>query len=136
MRAGLAFAHEALIQEMMKVKDSYNVSRLAQVAACAALEDAPYFRSCRERLLATRDRFSARLRSSGFTVLPSQANFIFTVPPEGRDAGTLYEQVLARGFLVRHWKAGIVSDGLRISIGTDEQMDALAAAMEETHHAR
>jgi histidinol-phosphate aminotransferase len=131
MRAGLALGHEQIIREMMKVKDSYNVSRLAQVAACAALEDEAYFRLTRERLIATRGRFSAALAGLGFTVLPSHANFIFAVPPRGIGAGTVYDGLLARGFLVRYWKTGIVSDGLRISIGTDEEMDALAAAARE-----
>jgi len=131
MRAGLAFAHEELIREMMKVKDSYNVSRLAQVAACAALEDQDHFRTTRDRIVATRERFSKTLSARGFAVLPSEANFIFAVPPRGVAAGAVYEGLLTRGFLVRHWKTGIVSDGLRISIGTDVQMDSLTAAIEE-----
>lgn len=131
MRAGFAFAHEELIREMMKVKDSYNVSRLAQVAACAALEDQECFREARGRIVATRERFSKTLASRGFTVLPSQANFVFAVPPRGLAAGTLYEGLLSRSFLVRYWKTGIVSDGLRISIGTDGEMDALVLAIEE-----
>jgi histidinol-phosphate aminotransferase len=135
MRAGLAFAHEQIIREMMKVKDSYNVSRLAQVAACAALEDEAYFRQTRDALVATRGRFSAALAGLGFTVLPSQANFIFAVPPQGIGAGAVYEGLLARGFLVRYWKTGIVSDGLRISIGTDEEMNALTTAAGEVLHA-
>ena len=136
MRAGLAFGHEAIIHELMKVKDSYNVSGLAQVAACAALEDQVYFRRTRDQLVATRERFSADLARRGFTVLPSGANFVFTVPPAGQTAGTLYEDLLRRGYLVRYWKTGIVSDGLRISIGSDAEMDGLAAAIEEVQHAR
>jgi histidinol-phosphate aminotransferase len=135
MRAGLAFAHEELITEMMKVKDSYNVSRYALLAACAALEDQDHFRSTRDKIVATRERFSKTLVDRGFTVLPSQANFVFAIPPGSLAAGTLYEGLLARGFLVRYWKAGIVSDGLRISIGTDAEMDGLAAAIEEVRHA-
>ncbi|MGO9308970.1 MAG: histidinol-phosphate transaminase [Spirochaetia bacterium] len=131
MRAGLAFAHEELIREMMKVKDSYNVSRLAQVAACAALEDQGHFRDTRDRIIATRERFSKTLSARGLTVLPSQANFIFAVPPRGLAAGSVYEGLLSRGFLVRHWRTGVVSNGLRISIGTDEEMDALTRAVEE-----
>jgi histidinol-phosphate aminotransferase len=131
MRAGLAFAHEELIREMMKVKDSYNVSRLAQVAACAALEDQECFRTTRDRIIATRERFSETLAARGFTVLPSQANFVFAVPPRGLAAGRMYEGLLSRGFLVRHWRTGIVSDGLRISIGTDAEMGALTSAVEE-----
>lgn len=131
MRAGLAFAHPAIIQELMKVKDSYNVSRLAQVAACAALEDQAYFRRTRDILVATRERFSVDLSRLGFTVLPSSANFVFAIPPRGLAAGVVYEGLLARGFLVRYWKTGVVSDGLRISIGTDAEMDALVAAIAE-----
>jgi len=136
LRAGLAFAHPDLIQEMMKVKDSYNVNRLAQLAACAALKEEEYFQAMRARVIATRQRFSAALASREFTVLPSGANFVFAVPPRGLAAGTLYEELLRRGFLVRWWKTGIVSDGLRISIGTDAEMDALAAAIVEVSRGR
>jgi histidinol-phosphate aminotransferase len=131
MRAGLAFAHPMLIRELMKVKDSYNVSRLAQVAACEALDDQPYFHKTRDMILATRARFSRLLTDRGFTVLPSAANFVFAVPPAGTAALTLFETLLARGFLVRHLRAPAVADGLRISIGTDAEMDSLADAMKE-----
>jgi histidinol-phosphate aminotransferase len=134
MRAGLAFAHESLIREMMKVKDSYNVSGFALLAACAALEDQDYFRKTRGMIISTRARFTARLAEQGFRVLPSEANFVFAIPPAGVAAGSLYEVLLARGFLVRHWKTGPVSDGLRISIGTDSDMDALARAIGEECH--
>ena len=100
MRAGLAFAHALLIREMMKVKDSYNVSRLAQVAACEALADQQYFCKTRDMILATRARFSRLLAGIGFTVLPSAANFVFAVPAGGAAAESLYEKLLARGFLV------------------------------------
>ncbi|MGA2640299.1 MAG: histidinol-phosphate transaminase [Spirochaetia bacterium] len=135
MRAGLAFAHDDLIREMLKVKDSYNVSRLAQVAACAALEDQECFRTARDRIIATRERFSNALSAQGFTVLPSEANFVFAVPPRDLAAARVYEGLLSRGFLVRHWKTGIASDGLRISIGTDGDMDALARGIEEVRRA-
>ncbi len=134
MRIGLVFAHEPLVRELSKVKDSYNVSRLAQAAGCAALKDAPYFISTRDALVAGRDRFSRELAAAGFTVLPSGANFVFAVPPAPVTARTLYEGLLRRGFLVRHLGSPSVSDGLRISIGTDSDMNALGRAMrEETH---
>jgi len=129
MRAGLAFAHTLLIREMMKVKDSYNVSRLAQVAACEALADQEYFSKTRDMILATRARFSRQLAGVGFAVLPSAANFVFAVPPAGVAAQALYEKLLAHGFLVRHLRAPAVVDGLRISIGTDAEMDSLAEVM-------
>jgi histidinol-phosphate aminotransferase len=131
MRAGLAFAHQLLIREVMKVKDSYNVSRLAQVAACEALADQQYFCKTRDMILATRARFSRLLTGTGFTVLPSAANFVFAVPPAGVAAQSLFEKLFARGFLVRHLRAPAVADGLRISIGTDAEMDSLAKIIQE-----
>jgi histidinol-phosphate aminotransferase len=131
MRAGLAFAHEPLVREMMKVKDSYNVGRLAQVAASEALADQEYFLITRQRIVATRERFVAELRQRGFTVPPSHANFVFAVPPRGVPARTLYARLLAKGFLVRHLDAPSVSDGLRISIGTEEEMAGLMQAIQE-----
>ncbi|MGA2478371.1 MAG: histidinol-phosphate transaminase [Spirochaetia bacterium] len=131
MRVGLAFAEEGLIREMMKVKDSYNVSRLAQVAACEALADERYFRTTRDKVLATRARVAARLVDLGFTVLPSGANFVFAVPPAAHPAKPLFEKLLARGFLVRSLSGSDVADGLRISIGTDPDMDALVSAIQE-----
>jgi histidinol-phosphate aminotransferase len=131
MRAGLAFAHESVVREMMKVKDSYNVGRLAQVAAVEALADQEYFLATRQRIVATRERFTADLRRQGFTVSPSHANFVFAVPPGGISARTLYARLLARGFLVRHLDATAVSDGLRISIGTEEDMAGLTRTIQE-----
>ncbi len=131
MRVGLAFAHEELVRQMLKTKDSYNVSRLAQIAACAALEDQGYFRQTRDKVLATRARFSTRLSSLGFTVLPSHANFVFAVPPAGLTAKALADGLLPQGFLVRYFSKADVSDGLRVSIGADTDMDALLRAVEE-----
>ena len=131
MRAGLAFAHERLVQEMMKVKDSYNVGRLAQVAACEALADQEYFLETRRRIMATRERLVSDLRRLGFTVPPSHANFVFAVPPAGDSARALYQRLLTRGFLVRHLDTAPVTDGLRISIGTEEEMSGLVRAIEE-----
>jgi histidinol-phosphate aminotransferase len=125
MRVGFAFGHDAMIEQIMKVKDSYNVSRLAQVAGSAALADAEYSRVTRARIIASRTRLTESLTALGFTVLPSRANFIFAVPPEASDARLLYERLLADGFLVRHFASVGLSDGLRISIGSDEEIDPL-----------
>jgi histidinol-phosphate aminotransferase len=134
MRAGLAFAHAELIREMLKVKDSYNVGRIPQIAACAALEDQASFRTTRDIVLATRARFTAVLRGEGFTVLPSSANFVFIVPPAGLSARALYDGLFERGFLVRVLSAAAVSDGLRVSIGTDADMDDLVQAIREVRN--
>jgi histidinol-phosphate aminotransferase len=134
MRIGLALAHPAVIAEMDKVKDSYNVSRLAQAAACAALADEAYLGGTRDAILATRESFVQRLAVLGFTVVPSDANFVFAVPPAGLAARAMYDALLARGFLVRHFGTSELADGLRISIGTHEEMEALARAAGEIVH--
>ncbi len=131
MRIGLAFGHPALVAEMDKVKDSYNVGRLAQTAACEALADRPYFELTRDRILATRARFAAGLARLGFSVLPSDANFVFAVPPAGLAARAVYDGLLSRGILVRYFAAPELSDGLRISIGTDDDMNGLLRAVKE-----
>jgi len=131
MRIGLAFGHPSIIAEMDKVKDSYNLGRLAQTAACEALADRPYLDLTRDRILAARARFAAGLAALGFSVLPSDANFVFAVPPAGLAARAVYEALLARGFLVRYFSAPELSDGLRISIGTDNDMDGLLRAVKE-----
>ncbi len=134
MRVGFALGHPAMISQLMKVKDSYNVSRLAQVAACAALEDEEYARLTRDRIVATRERLTGSLAALGFAVLPSRANFVFAVPPSGVDARALYQGLLQNGFLVRHFASDGLSDGLRISIGSDEEMDSLLASLRGEMH--
>jgi histidinol-phosphate aminotransferase len=116
---------------MMKVKDSYNVGRLAQVAASEALADQEYFQETRGRIVVTRERLVGELRRLGFSVPPSHANFVFAVPPRGTTAPSLYKRLLAKGFLVRHLDTDPVADGLRISIGTEEDMAGLTRAIQE-----
>ncbi len=136
MRIGFAFAHSRIIEEMSKTKDSYNVSRLAQAAGAAALRDTAYLKETRDRIMRTRASFSARLKEMGFTVYPSDSNFVFTVPPAGSAAKTLFDRLFARGFLVRYFTAPEIADGMRISIGSEKDMDALCAALKEETHGR
>jgi histidinol-phosphate aminotransferase len=132
LRVGLAFAHPAVAAEMAKVKDSYNLDRPAQAAAAAAIADQAHFRRNRDRIRATRARFAARLAELGFSVPPSQANFVFAaVKPGMPPARDLYAALLKRGFLVRYFDRPGLDDGMRISIGTDGQMDALARELGE-----
>ena len=134
MRVGFAFAHEKIVEQMMKVKDSYNLSRLAQEAGVAALADKAYLAETRDKITSVRRTFTDRLKKKGFTVQPSDANFVFAVPPAGITARALYDRLLARGFLVRYFEAAEVSDGLRISIGTEQDMEALSKELEEAVH--
>jgi histidinol-phosphate aminotransferase len=134
MRVGFAFGHEDVIAQIMKVKDSYNVSRLAQVAAYASLKDEQYAKETRNKIVATRERLTESLRGLGFAVMPSRANFVFAATADGSSARPLYESLLSRGFLVRHFASDGLSDGLRMSVGTDEETDALCDFIRgETH---
>jgi histidinol-phosphate aminotransferase len=132
LRVGLAFAHSEVAAEIAKVKDSYNLDRPAQAAAAAALADQAHFRANRDRIRATRARFAARLAELGFAVPPSQANFVFAAVASGMPAARdLYAALLKRGFLVRYFDRPGLDDGMRITIGTDAEMDALARTLGE-----
>jgi histidinol-phosphate aminotransferase len=130
MRIGLAFAHPSLINEMMKVKDSYNVSRLSIVAAVAALEDYAWMRQNVDKIRATRARLSAALRDLGYFVYDSQANFVLA-RKRGEAQEPIYLGLKERGLLVRYFSSPELADCLRVSVGTDEEIDRLLMAMRE-----
>jgi len=126
-RVGYFIGHPALIAALDKMRDSYNVNGLGQVAALATLDDLPYYRRNFRRIVATRERLSAALRKLGFEVLPSATNFILVQPP-GLPAATWLEKLRARKILVRWFKYPEVRNYLRITIGTDAEADALVKA--------
>ncbi len=133
LRVGWAIGDAGLIDGLRCVRDSinsYTVDRLAQAGAAAAIEDESYFQSIRTRVMRTRERVENALKEKGFTVLPSQANFLFVSCP-GRDGRKLLDGLRQRGILVRWWDKPDIRDWLRISIGTDEEMAALIAGLEE-----
>lgn len=133
LRVGWALGSPDLISAMCCVRDSinsYTVDRVAQAAAAAAIGDEAYFNKTCRAIMATRERAFDRLKGLGFLVEPSQANFLFVRHPEA--AGKLIFQALReRGILVRRWDLPRIGDHLRISIGTDGEMDALCLALEE-----
>ncbi|MCD6304032.1 MAG: histidinol-phosphate transaminase [Planctomycetes bacterium] len=128
MRIGFGVARPAILDGLMKVKDSYNVDAVAAAAAAAALVDQDYHARCVEKVRASRARLAAELEGMGFRVWPSQANFLRCRPPAGR-AETLYQTLKRRGILVRYFKQPRLADKLRITVGTDEQNDALLRAV-------
>ena len=133
LRVGWAMGDPGLIDGLRCVRDSinsYTVDRLAQAGAAAALRDEAYFQSVRRRVMDTRRRTEQTLKEKGFTVLPSQANFLFVSYP-GRDGRALLDGLRERGLLVRWWGRPEIRDWLRISVGTDQEMEALTAALEE-----
>lgn len=133
LRVGWAMGNSELIDGLRCVRDSinsYTVDRLAQAGAAAAIEDERYFQSIRRRVMDTREHTEKVLKEKGFTVLPSQTNFLF-VSHAGQDGKRLLDGLRERGVLVRWWDKPAIRDWLRISIGTDEEMDALVQALSE-----
>ena len=134
LRVGLALAPADLIAGMVKVKDSYNVNRLAAIAAAAALDDLDHMRANTERIKATRQRLTRALEEMGVFVFPSQANFVLArIPaasgkPSARD---LYLQLKDRRILVRYFDQPRLDDCLRISIGSDEEIDVFLERLRE-----
>ena len=129
LRIGLAFGPAAVIDELLKVKDSYNVTRLSIVAAIAALEDYAWMEANAARIRRTRQRLIDSLRAMGFSVLPSQSNFVLARCP-GRSLEDAYRGLKARGILVRYFAIPELRDALRISVGSDAEIDALLAALQ------
>lgn len=132
MRVGAAFGDAGLIEALQRVKDSFNsypVDVVAQRAALASVADEAGFRQALEKVMATRDTSRVQLQQRGFEVLESAANFLFASPPDGNAAG-LFEYLSEAGILVRHWARPDLARWLRISIGTDADMQALMRAID------
>jgi histidinol-phosphate aminotransferase len=126
-RVGYFVGPSELIAALHKIRDSYNVNGLGQVAAAATLDDLPYYRRLFKRIVTSRDRLSSELARVGFRVLPSQTNFVLCQPPRF-PAKTWLDKLRARRILVRWWDSPEVRNYLRISIGTDAEIDAVLKA--------
>ena len=122
---GLLFAHPPS-EGSLKIKDSYNVSILSQAGGAAALEDMEHMRKNVEKIKSTREWFSQEMKQLGFLVYPSQANFVM-VKKERKDLKFLYEELKKRKILVRYFPQW--PDSLRITIGKEEDMSTLLAAV-------
>jgi histidinol-phosphate aminotransferase len=134
LRAGFAIGNEALIEGLRRMRDSFNsytLDRLALAGVSAAVSDTAYYDAINRRVIATRERVSETLRGFGCTVLPSAANFIF-MKAQGIAGTELFTELRRRGILVRHFNRERIADFLRVSIGTDEEMDVFLAACKET----
>jgi len=128
IRFGYAVADPAFVKELVKVKDSYNCDALSLVAATAALEDQDYLRQTRARILATRARLAEALPKLGFEACPSQANFLWC-RHSSESAWRIFEELRRRKILVRYMAYEGYGDGLRISIGSDADIDRLLAEL-------
>ncbi|NUU61232.1 histidinol-phosphate transaminase [Paenibacillus agri] len=124
IRVGFCLAAPMLVDALDKCRDSYNVSHLSQLMAAAAFEDQLYLQKTIKQVVATRERVRETLISLGFEVLPSQANFLLC-KPQHHTAGEIYEFLKSKQIYVRYFDAPRLSDQLRISVGTDDEMDVL-----------
>ncbi|HKD65930.1 MAG TPA: histidinol-phosphate transaminase [Candidatus Binataceae bacterium] len=128
MRLGLCFARPDIIEGLIKIKDSYNVSRIAQAAGAAALDDAAWAMRNVERVRATRRATEAALRAIGFEVRPSSANFVLA-RLDGVDLSNMVGALRRRGILVRYFATPLLYDAIRITIGKPAEMKALLAEL-------
>jgi histidinol-phosphate aminotransferase len=129
IRFGYAIADPALVRELVKVKDSYNCDALSLAAAQAALEDDEYLQNTRAKILTTRRRLGLALVKIGFDVCPSQANFLWCRRAD-RPVKPIYEELKKRLILVRYMIFEGYGDGLRITVGTDAEVDRLVEELD------
>jgi histidinol-phosphate aminotransferase len=133
LRVGYAIGDAALIEGLNRVKDSFNsypLGRLAQAGAIATLADEAWFQQSRTRVIEGRARLAAGLTGLGFEVLPSSANFIFARHPNHAGAA-LAEALRERAVIVRHFAKPRIADFLRITVGTEDQVEGLLSALSE-----
>jgi histidinol-phosphate aminotransferase len=123
LRLGYMVARPEIVAGLEKVKDSYNCDTLSLLGGQAALEDRPYLAQTRGKVLATRDRLTTALRGLGYRVPVSQANFVWC--EGGPPAAEVYAGLKDRGLLVRLMRYPGREDGLRITVGTDAEVDRL-----------
>ena len=121
IRFGFVVAQPAITRALVKVKDSYNCDALSIAAATAALADQDYFRETVAKIRVTRRRLEVSLQELGFQVAPSQANFAWA--RADRPLEPIYQALKERRILVRHLSYPEYGEGLRISVGTDEEID-------------
>ncbi len=135
MRVGFAMGSALLIEGLQRSKNSFNsypLDRLAQAGAVTSLQDTGHFDRCRDAIIATRENTISGLRGLGFEVIPSTANFVLASPPGG-DAQSLYRDLKRKGILVRYFNHPRIERHVRISIGTDAEMQRLLAVLGELY---
>jgi histidinol-phosphate aminotransferase len=128
LRFGYLVAQPHLVEQFVKVKDSYNCDALAIAGAAAAIGDQAWLAANRAKILATRERLVTALRSLGFVVPDSQANFVWATRSD-RPTKPLYEELKRRRILVRYMDYPGWGDGLRISVGTEGEVDGCLAGL-------
>ncbi len=132
-RLGFAMGNAELIADLNRIKFSfnpYNVNRLTCLAGIAAMEDEDYFQTCTRTVARTREKTAAALKTMGFTLTDSKANFLFAESSR-IPGGELYRKLKEKGILVRHFDKPRLENRLRITVGSEQQMEALLTALKE-----
>ena len=132
-RLGFAIANEKLIADLEKIKYStnpYNINRLTETLGTATIKDNDYYLNNCKKIIKTREWVTKTLSDLGFEVLPSKANFIFA-KTDKISGLELYEELKAKGVLIRHFEKARIKDFNRITIGTDKQMKILIEKIKE-----
>lgn len=132
LRVGLAVGHPDLIDGLERIKNSFNsypLDRIAIAGAAAAFADREYFEQTCNKVIDSRESVVEQLSALGFEVLPSAANFVFVHHPQ-HDAAQLASRLREQGIIVRHFKQERIEQYLRITIGTDEQNQALIEGLQ------
>jgi histidinol-phosphate aminotransferase len=131
VRLGYAIGNAELIREMFKVKDPFNVTRLTQAVVAAALDDQEYFQKTVFQIIQTREWFSREAAALGYRIIPSQANFIFPEPPQKGRGAKFYQTLFDRKILARYYDEDGLRDGVRMTIGTKEEMATTIQVLKE-----
>jgi len=130
-RVAFAAGSREIIADLNRIKYSfnpYNLNRLSQIAGTASVLDTQYFSECCSKIISTRERSAGELRALGFEMTESRTNFLFVRHPRLKGA-ELYKKLRGRGILVRHFGGERIEDYVRITIGSDKEMDALIEAL-------
>lgn len=134
LRVGYAFGSKELIKALHDVKfsvNSYTLNMPALAAGVAAANDREYFEETVDRVLVTREKTKEALRGFGFTVLESRTNFLFAKPPAGTSAASLFEKLKEKDIYVRFFNKPRLSDYLRITVGTDAEMEQFIKVLQD-----
>jgi histidinol-phosphate aminotransferase len=130
LRVGIAIANPDIIRGFLKIKDSYNVNRLSQAGALAALKDEKGFRYNVQMIRNNKEYLEERLTELGFEIIPSKANFLFVRHPQA-PAATLYQELKERKILIRHFKGAMQEDYIRITVGSMMEVKKVAESLSE-----
>ena len=133
LRVGFAVGQPTLLDALNRIKNSFNsypLDRVAQAAATASIDDRAWFEDNSAKVIASRERMTQGLIALGIDVIPSQANFVFATHPK-HDGAALAKALREKKILVRHFAKPRIDQYLRITVGTDAQVDALLAALKD-----